>query len=230
MGGEDDYNVVNEHDRTVIGNTNPKAIGGFGFNAGWNNGKWLDFDFSCNFIYMLKFDVNNANRFETSSMIGQGETTPKNCNTDFSRDKRWRYILDDRDILDEYVFNENVQYGDKILGNSYTSHEYARVNAGRTLWNPADITKRVTFDYFIEDGTFLRLQDLTVGYTLPKDITRKAHVERLRVYFSGYNLFLLTNYKGYDPEVDVQSGLTPGVDYNRYPRSRNFVFGLNLSF
>jgi len=231
MGGEDDYNIVNEHDRVVIGNTNPKAIGGFGFNAGWKNGRWLDFDFSCNFIYMLKFDVNNATRYNMSSMIGQGETTPMNASAEFSRDKRWRYLLDDRDRLEsEYAYNENVQYGDKILGNAYTSQEYEVVNAGRTLWNPADITKRVTFDYFIEDGSFLRLQDVTIGYTLPKDIMQKVFVDRLRVYFSGYNLFLLTNYKGYDPEVDIQSGLTPGCDYNRYPRSRNFVLGVNLSF
>ena len=230
LGGEDDYNIVNEHDRVVIGNTNPKAIGGFGFNAGWRNGGWLDFDFSCNFVYMLKFDVNNATRYELGSMTGNSETNPRNTSAEFSRDKRWRYLLDDKDILAEYVYNENVQYGDRLLGNTYTSPEYLRINADRTLWNPSDITKRVTFDYFIEDGSFLRLQDVTLGYTLPKDFTRKIYVDRFRVYFSAYNLFLLTNYKGYDPEVDVQNGLTSGVDYNRYPRSRNFVIGVNLSF
>ena len=52
----------------------------------------------------------------------------------------------------------------------------------------------------------------------------------LRVYFTGSNLWLLTGYSGYDPEVDVQKGLTPGVDYNKYPRSRGYMFGVNLSF
>lgn len=203
-GGEDDYNVINEHDRVVIGNTTPKAQGGFGLSGGWK-----DFDFSCNFIFMLGFDVNNATRYELSSLQGNA-TNFFNVTTEFNGDKRWRYI-DDNSI-------------------PLTGDAYVETNANRTLWHPNAITKKVTFDYFIEDGSFLRVQDITLGYTLPKDLTRKFYVERLRVYFSGYNLFLFTNYKGYDPEVDVMSGLTPCVDFNKYPRSRNFVFGLNLSF
>ena len=112
----------------------------------------------------------------------------------------------------------------------YIDRYYEPLNANATLWNPKGIGKNVTHSYFIEDGSFLRLQDVTVGYTLPKNISRKFGVERLRVYFTGSNLWLLTGYSGYDPEVDVQTGLTPGMDYNRYPRSRNFLFGLNLSF
>ena len=81
-----------------------------------------------------------------------------------------------------------------------------------------------------EDGSFLRLQSLTLGYTLPKQLTRKWGVDRLRVYFTGSNLFTITNYSGYDPEVDIQNGLTPSVDYNRYPRSRSYLLGVNLSF
>ncbi len=66
--------------------------------------------------------------------------------------------------------------------------------------------------------------------TLPKNLTNKFGVERLRVYFTGSNLFCITSYSGYDPEVDIQSGLTPSVDYNRYPRSRAYLLGINLSF
>jgi hypothetical protein len=69
-----------------------------------------------------------------------------------------------------------------------------------------------------------------VGYTLPKKITSKIGLDRLRIYFTGANLFCLTKYSGYDPEVDIQSGLTPSVDYNRYPRNRSYLFGFNLSF
>jgi hypothetical protein len=61
-------------------------------------------------------------------------------------------------------------------------------------------------------------------------MTKRMGIERLRFYTSGYNLFVWTKYSGYDPEVDVQTGLTPGVDYNRYPRSRNFLLGLNITF
>jgi len=58
----------------------------------------------------------------------------------------------------------------------------------------------------------------------------KAGMSKLRFYASVTNPFIITNYSGYDPEVDVQSGLTPSFDMNRYPRSRSYVFGLNVTF
>jgi hypothetical protein len=88
----------------------------------------------------------------------------------------------------------------------------------------------VTHSYFIEDGSFLRCQDITVGYTLPVKLTKKVGISKLRFYVSASNPFIITGYSGYDPEVDVQTGLTCGMDYNRYPRSRSFVFGTNITF
>jgi hypothetical protein len=84
--------------------------------------------------------------------------------------------------------------------------------------------------YFVEDGSFLRCSDITIGYTLPKDIVKKLYLNKLRLYVSAGNLFTITGYSGYDPEVDVQSGLTPSMDYNRYPRARTFSFGINAAF
>ena len=212
-GREDDVNIVDANDRVVIGNTNPDFTGGFGF-----SGQWKDFDFTCNFNYMVGFDVNNATAYTLSSSK-DNKNNYFNVLSDFKAGNRWVYT------------NE---LGERILANSvlssYIDRYYEPLNANATLWNPKDIGKNVTHSYFIEDGSFLRLQDVTVGYTLPKNISRKFGVERLRVYFTGSNLWLLTGYSGYDPEVDVQTGLTPGMDYNRYPRSRNFLFGLNLSF
>ena len=77
---------------------------------------------------------------------------------------------------------------------------------------------------FIEDGSYLRLKDLTLGYTLPQKYTRKAYIDRIRVYFTASNLLTLTKYTGYDPEVGG------GVDYGNYPQSRTFMFGLNCDF
>ncbi len=203
-GDASDYNVINQFDRVVIGNTTPKAAGGFGFSGGWKA-----FDFSANFTYMLDFDVYNANRYELSMLEGN-DNRFFNVLTDFNKDKRWRYLDDN--------------------GVRLTNEQLIEQNAGKTVWHPIAINKRVAFDSFVEDGTFLRVQDVTIGYTLPKRITEKFAVERLRVYAQAYNLFLFTNYSGYDPEVDVMSGLTPSMDYNKYPRSRNFVFGINLTF
>ncbi len=87
-------------------------------------------------------------------------------------------------------------------------------------------------DWAIEDGSFLRLNTLTLGYTLPKSLTMKAQISSLRFYATVYNAFTLTNYSGSDPESDCvrKTALTPGIDYSGYPRSRSFVFGLNLNF
>ena len=88
----------------------------------------------------------------------------------------------------------------------------------------------------IEDGSFLRLNTLVLGYALPKSITSKGRINNLRLYGSIYNVFTVTGYSGLDPEVNTNSSAnnavypTPGFDYGTYPRARSFVVGLNLSF
>ena len=104
------------------------------------------------------------------------------------------------------------------------------MNAGKGLWNPSDVTNNVTHSYFIEDGSFLRCSDITLGYSFPTKWIKKVGLTKCRLYVSASNLFIITGYSGYDPEVDIQTGLTPGMDYNRYPRNRSFVFGTNITF
>jgi hypothetical protein len=71
-----------------------------------------------------------------------------------------------------------------------------------------------------------------VGYTLPQTLTRKVRLDKVRFYATGTNLFCLTDYSGFDPEVDTRRStpLTPNVDYSAYPKSRSWVFGVNISF
>lgn len=83
----------------------------------------------------------------------------------------------------------------------------------------------------VEDGSFLRLKNLTVGYTFPRSILRKLHFDTMRVYVSGDNLFTITKYSGADPEVSTRNSvLTPGFDWSAYPRSRGITAGLSLTF
>ena len=104
-------------------------------------------------------------------------------------------------------------------------------NRGKTMWSP-NVGNAVFSDWAVEDASFLRLQSLTVGYTLPEKTTEKIHIRRARIYVTGTNLFCLTNYSGYDPEVDTRRAtpLTPGVDYSAYPKSRGWVAGVNITF
>ncbi|MBK6936711.1 MAG: hypothetical protein IPH18_07355, partial [Chitinophagaceae bacterium] len=83
----------------------------------------------------------------------------------------------------------------------------------------------------IEDGSFLRLNNLSIGYTLPVKSLIGMKMSKLRFYLTGNNLAIITNYTGYDPEVSVRSNpLTPGLDYSAYPKSRSFIFGVNATF
>ncbi len=170
-----------------------------------------------NFSYMLDFDINNATAYTLASAEGNNKKF-YNALSEFA-DKGWRYT---RDIDGETMYKAYFLDGSVDM--------YRELNQNRTLWSPTDVTTKVTQSYFIEDGSFLRCQDLTVGYTLPKNLTAKAGISRARFYVSASNLFIITGYSGYDPEVDIQTGLTPGMDYNRYPRNRSFVFGTNITF
>ena len=89
-----------------------------------------------------------------------------------------------------------------------------------------------TTSWAIEDGSFLRLNNVTLGYTLPKTFTKKLSIERLRLYATAYNLHVWTKYSGYDPEVDSRRSTpaTPGVDYSAYPKSRSYNVGVNITF
>ncbi len=204
--------IIDEYDRVVIGNTNPKVQGGFGF-----SGQWKDLDFATNFNFMLKFDVNNATAYQLASSEGNSKKF-YNSLAKFA-EHGWRYTRnsDGETLYKAYFIDGSVDM-------------YRELNAGRTLWNPTDVTTKITHSYFIEDGSFLRCQDLTLGYTLPSKMTAKWGISKARFYASATNLFIITGYSGYDPEVDVQTGLTSGMDYNRYPRSRGFIFGTNITF
>lgn len=88
----------------------------------------------------------------------------------------------------------------------------------------------------IEDGSYLRLNTLTLGYSLPQNLLRKVGISKLRFYGTVYNLFTLTGYSGLDPEVSADTAHnnakypTTGLDWGTYPRARSFVVGLNLTF
>ena len=138
------------------------------------------------------------------------------------------------------VFNLNRRYLDNIEGNvngtttslnrfvSVDNPGNGQINRAnrKTTGNNATIST-----YHVEDGSYLRLQTLAVGYTLPKKITHKFHIDKLRIYFSANNLHTWTNYTGYNPEVSLSTSnaLTPGTDYGTYPLAKTFMIGLNIT-
>ena len=116
-----------------------------------------------------------------------------------------------------------------------TGNEATLSTTMRNVWTPANPdgnipnpfgspNNRLDSSRLIEDGSYLRLKNLQLGYTLPSKWTEKIKMSRCRIYFSANNLFTLTGYTGYDPEVGG------GVDYGNYPQSRTFMLGLNINF
>ena len=84
-------------------------------------------------------------------------------------------------------------------------------------------------DFFVHDGSFLRLRNITLGYSLPKSVTDFLKIRKMRFYVSAENLLTITNYKGYDPEIGG-GVFSNGIDHNIYPQARTVLGGVNISF
>ncbi|MGY8908807.1 MAG: SusC/RagA family TonB-linked outer membrane protein [Flavobacteriales bacterium] len=198
--------IVDENDITLIGNANPGVTGGFVINANAHG-----FDLSAAFNYTVGNDIYNANKveFTTSNQNGQY----RNLSTEMSDGIRWT--------------NLNPTTGELVTEPA----DLAALNQNTTLWSPYS-QNYVFSDWAVEDGSFLRLNTLTLGYTLKPTVASKIGASNLRFYATANNVFILTNYSGPDPEVSTRrkTPLTPGVDYSAFPRSRSIVFGVNLNF
>ncbi|MGM9792079.1 MAG: SusC/RagA family TonB-linked outer membrane protein [Candidatus Cryptobacteroides sp.] len=196
---------INANDKTIIGNATPDFTGGFSF-----SGYFYGIDVSANFNFMIGNQVYNANKIEFTS---SRKFYNRNLSTMMNLDNRWTNI-------------------DWETGELITDPEaLAAANEGKQMWAPF-IQNAIFSDWAVEDASFLRLQSVTVGYTLPIENLEKYHIRKVRIYATGSNLFCWTNYSGYDPEVDTRRAtpLTPGVDYSAYPKSIGVVGGINITF
>ena len=201
-GENQDYRV-DDNDRVKIGDTNPVATGGFNI-----SGRLYGFDLNANFTYSIGNDVYSANKNEYTS---GSQYYYRNMLDIMADGKRWTNLNADGTLCND-------------------PEQLAAMNANTTMWSP--YTNYVLTDWAIEDGSFLRLATITLGYTLPQTLTKRVGINSLRFYATAYNVFCITGYSGFDPEVSSRNktALTPGVDYSAYPKSRQFVIGFNLNF
>ena len=215
----DGSGTIEEADQTIIARMPAKHTGGFHF-----NGRYKSFDFSANFAYQLDGKVFNANYAKSVfSGVSTGQLGMSRLSSKF--DNSWKmYDIDANgdiyavtDPTELAALNANARYG--LLG-------YTTSNA-------------IMSSDYIESAAFLRLQSLTIGYTFPKALINKIGISNARVYFTAGNLFCIKSYDGLDPDVNTISSSmdkdysgfpTPGYDYNSYPKSRTFTFGLNVAF
>lgn len=183
--------VVNDADKTVIGNPYPKFTYGLGL-----NGSYKDLDFSASFNGSYKNEVLDGQDYYLFNMEGSGN----------------QYA----DVAQRY----------QSPGNPGNGKVY-RATRGASQSNS---TRLSTF--YIQDGTYFRCTDMTLGYTISELFNGKAGISSARIYASVSNPFTFSKYKGYNPEVDYNNGsnLTPGVDYGVYPLARGYNLGLKLTF
>lgn len=202
----DGNGIVDVNDRTIIGNANPKSTGGMVLNA-----NAYGFDLSAAFNWSIGNDVYNANKVEFTTANPNGQY--RNLSSEMADGSRWTNL-------------------DPATGQLVTDPAaLTALNANTTMWSPY-MPRYVFSDWAVEDGSFLRLNTLTLGYTSPSALTSALGISKLRFYLTASNVFIITKYSGPDPEASTRrdTPLTPGVDYSAYPRSRQVVFGLNLNF
>jgi TonB-dependent starch-binding outer membrane protein SusC len=209
--------VINADDRKVIGNTLPKMQGGFGFNA-----MFKGFDLSVFFNYQYGNDVYNTGKIQYNQFR---RVTYGNMLNTMNSAGRFTYV----DVDGSYT---------GVPGEVVTDlSQLADMNVGKSIWshNSYGIAGAVIHSWAVEDGSFIRLNNLSLGYSLPNSLISRFGMSRFRVYVTGNNLHIWTNYSGYDPEVSTSrnsdyAALTPGIDYSSFPRSRSYTFGLDISF
>lgn len=198
--------VIDEKDRTFLGNPAPKFT--FGFN---NSLSYKGFD--------LNIFLNGSVGNKAINLIRRTFTDPMR-NSNLLKEATNIALIAKRD--------PNV--GDDVLSNVYISNaEQAQVQ--RVTTSSANDNNRIS-DRFIEDASYLRVKNISLGYTLPQKWTRRLQIEHLRLYVNIQNLWTITNYKGYDPEIGALNYniLLRGVDDARYPSQRIYTFGLNFNF
>ncbi len=192
--------IINDLDRTSIGNANPKFSGGLN-----NTFTYKGIDLSVFLNFTVGNDIYNANVLNNASL------NTENLNSLAIFADRWSTI----NAAGQRVTNPT---------------ELTTLNAGKT--NPVyngNTTGRLYKD-IIEDGSFLRINNISIGYSLPKEWLTPLKISKVRFYLTAYNLYVFTKYSGYDPEVSViNNAITPGVDFSAYPKAKSFITGLNIS-
>ncbi|GEO03737.1 SusC/RagA family TonB-linked outer membrane protein [Adhaeribacter aerolatus] len=206
LGGQLDANgnptLSDDDDRTILGRTNPKFFGGLN-----NTFTYKGFDLSVFMNFSVGNKILNANKilFTTASNDYQNVLG-------IMRD-RFRTINDEGQIVTD-------------------PDALRELNKDATIWKWQGGLPRWTHSWAVEDGSFLRINNITLGYTLPANFSNKIFMKGLRVYATAYNIYTLTNYSGFDPEVNTlrSSPFTPGVDHSGFPKSFSAIAGFNITF
>jgi TonB-dependent starch-binding outer membrane protein SusC len=196
-------------DRTVLGNAQPK------FQGGINNTfvyKGFDLTIFANFVVGNKVFNMSSQRFIGPYLANQNTLS----------------VMKDRfTLIDPSTGQESTSLSTLA---SLNPQQYSK-DAMWSLNSNNKIAVTDALDYYLEDGSFLRIGQIVLGYSLPKSWLQRVKINTAHIYLTLNNVYTFTKYSGYDPEVSsTSSQLTAGIDNSSYPRSKSYVIGINLSF
>jgi len=194
--------ITADGDRKVIGNANPK------FTGGWSNQvTYKNFDLSVFVNFVVGNDIYNANKIEWT------DGAFANLNMLEEMKDRWTNIGANGQVVTDPT-------------------ELKALNANAKIWSPVRVQRWWLHSWAVEDGSYLRINNLTLGYSIPKKLLTRIKMTNIRFYGTVNNLATLTGYSGYDPDVTSRrtDPLTPGVDFAAYPRAKTWLFGINVTF
>lgn len=201
---------LTQEDLYEVGEMTPPHNGSFNLNMRWKN-----FDLSANFNFVLGGHILNYQAL----MSTYGERD------DYFGANRLSFVKDSYTAY-RWTSDGNLEFVSD-------PEELTAMNANATMHTPTSLNGFL-LDTYIEDASYLRLKNITLGYTIPSNITKKIGVKNLRAYLTATNLFTLTKYSGLDPEVNTSRTSsynlpTPGIDNNAYPIARSLTIGLNIT-
>ncbi|SMC94142.1 SusC/RagA family TonB-linked outer membrane protein [Pedobacter nyackensis] len=148
----------------------------------------------------------------------------------------------DLGVMVQFNYGNDIYNATRLYATQSRSGRRNMLAEVADRWTPTHASNKVpstngyitndVYSRFVEDGSFVRLKSVSLGYTLPTTWAKKAYMSRARVYGSAQNLLTFSGYSGYDPEVSTSGGnpMTPGLDWGGYPRSKVFTFGLEVQF
>ena len=178
---------IDQSDRTVIGDANPKYFGGL-------SNKFEAYNFDLNIFLQWSYgnDIMNVNKYLYT-------------------------------VAAPYAYNSTTDLRDAFSGDNPTGL-VPTIGSQRT-------NNRAYYSDLVEDGSFLKLKTIQIGYTIPTGLLKKFYIKTLRLYCSVENVYTLTNYSGFDPEVSsANSAMTRNFDFSSYPRAISLTFGGNITF
>lgn len=215
------------YEMTKLGNVMPTVTGGFNLSAFVGGDKWGNVDLSANFSYSIGNKLVNMTALDYSTVCSS--TRNRNMLATLGYGARYSLFDEAGNFMPTNGTTAKVISGEDYIAMAAVVDA---ANEKAVVANPI-VDSPVLTDKYLEDASYLRLNSLTVGYSLADKWVKKAHISKCRFYFTASNLFCATKYSGLDPEVDTRTKINPlavGMDFAAFPKSRGFNFGVNLSF